>query len=249
MSTSCVKLYITGAIYVKHYPDKIVVENPGGFPEGITEKNIITHPSVPRNKLIAETLQRLRYVQRTGQGVDIIYREMLSMRKTYLEYHAFHDSITLTIYNSIDDQAFVKFITQEQEKQQRIMPLSELMILRYLTDNKKVLLSKLRELTQCPSDEVKRRCNHLMETGLIELAGKHYMLSAKTYETLKSEVAYARDKSVQYIKAKNMILEYLSDNNTITNSTIQELCGFTKQQARSVIDKMRNEDILAIIPT
>lgn len=248
MSTSCVKLYITGAIYVKHYPDKIVVENPGGFPEGITEKNIITHPSVPRNKLIAETLQRLRYVQRTGQGVDIIYREMLSMRKTYPEYHAFHDSITLTIYNSIDDQAFVKFITQEQEKQQRIMPLSELMILRYLTDNKKVLLSKLRELTQCSFDEVKRSCNHLIETGLIELTGKHYMLSAKAYETLKSEVAYARDKSVQYIKAKNMILEYLSDNKTITNSTIQELCGFTKQQARSVIDKMRNEDILAIMP-
>ena len=33
------------AVYVKHYPDKIVIENPGGFPEGITEHNIITHPS------------------------------------------------------------------------------------------------------------------------------------------------------------------------------------------------------------
>lgn len=64
------------AIYVKHYPDKIVIENPGGFPEGINENNIITHPSVPRNKLIAETLQRLKYVQRTGQGVDIIFRDM-----------------------------------------------------------------------------------------------------------------------------------------------------------------------------
>ena len=58
-----------GAVYVKHYPDKIVIENPGGFLDGITENNIITHPSVPRNKLIAETLQRLKYVQRTGQGV------------------------------------------------------------------------------------------------------------------------------------------------------------------------------------
>lgn len=45
-----------GAVYVKHYPDRIVIENPGGFLEGITEKNIITHPSVPRNKLIAEEL-------------------------------------------------------------------------------------------------------------------------------------------------------------------------------------------------
>lgn len=37
--------------------DRIVIENPGGFLDGITENNIITHPSVPRNKLIAETLQ------------------------------------------------------------------------------------------------------------------------------------------------------------------------------------------------
>ena len=50
------------AVYVKHYPDKIVIENPGGFLDGITEKNIITHPSASRNKLIAETLQHLKYV-------------------------------------------------------------------------------------------------------------------------------------------------------------------------------------------
>ena len=71
-----------GAVYVKHYPDKIVIENPGGFLDGITADNIITHPSAPRNKLIAETLQSLKYVQRTGQGVDIIYKEMVSMGKT-----------------------------------------------------------------------------------------------------------------------------------------------------------------------
>ena len=35
-----------------------VKENPIGFPQGITAENIITHPSVPRNKLIAENLQQ-----------------------------------------------------------------------------------------------------------------------------------------------------------------------------------------------
>ena len=28
------------------------------------------------------------------------------------------------------------------------------------------------------------------------------------------------------------------------NATIQELCGFTKQQARSAIDKMRDEKLI-----
>ena len=43
-------------MYVKQYPDRVVIENPGGFLDGITDNNIITHPSFPRNKLIAETL-------------------------------------------------------------------------------------------------------------------------------------------------------------------------------------------------
>jgi len=36
------------------------VNDPGGFPQGITIQNIITHPSVPRNKLIAENLQHFK---------------------------------------------------------------------------------------------------------------------------------------------------------------------------------------------
>lgn len=72
------------------------------------------------------------------------------------------------------------------------------------------------------------------------------MLTAKVYEALKSDVEYTRDKTVQYIKAKNMILEYLQTNNQITSAKIQEMCGFTKQQARSVIDKMRSENLIDI---
>ncbi len=236
----------TGAVYVKHYPDKVVIENPGGFLDGITAKNIITHPSAPRNKLIAETLQRLKYVQRTGQGVDIIFKEMVSMGKPYPEYRSYNDAVSLTIYSSIDDMEFVKFIVREQEKQQHIMSLAELMILRYLTDNKKILLSDVSDITQIPLDDARRSCNNLIKLGLVEVVGKEYMLTAKMYEAIKSDVEYTRDRAVQYIKAKNMILEYLQRNDAITNPTVQELCGFTKQQARTVIDKMRKEEIITI---
>ena len=235
-----------GAVYVKHYPDKVVIVNPGGFLDGITAKNIITHPSVPRNKLIAETLQRLKYVQRTGQGVDIIFKEMVSMGKPYPEYRSYNDAVSLTIYSSIDDMEFVKFIVREQEKQQHIMSLAELMILRYLTDNKKILLSDVSDITQIPLDDARRSCNNLIKLGLVEVVGKEYMLTAKMYEAIKSDVEYTRDRAVQYIKAKNMILEYLQRNDAITNPTVQELCGFTKQQARTVIDKMRKEEIITI---
>ena len=66
----------------------------------------------------------------------------------------------------------------------------------------------------------------------------------RVYEAIKSDVDYTRDKLVQYIKAKDMIIEYLKRNSTINNSTVRELCGFTKQQARTTLGKMMNEDII-----
>ena len=237
------------AVYVKQYPDRIVIENPGGFLDGITENNIITHPSVPRNKLIAETLQNLKYVQRTGQGVDIIFKEMISMGKPYPKYKSFNDAVSLTIFSAMDHTEFIKFITEVQEKNSRIMPLAEMMILRDLMDNRKEPLSMLAGTIQKSLDETKRSCNELINDGLIEIVGKEYMLTAKVYEALKSDVEYTRDKTIQYIKAKNMILEYLQSNKSnsrITSAKIQEMCGFTKQQARGVIDKMRGEGLLKI---
>ena len=237
----------SSAVYVKHYPDKVVIENPGGFVSGITTNNIITHPSSPRNKLISETLQRLKYVQRTGQGVDIIYREMLSSGKPYPQYSVYNEAVSLTIYSSIDDIDFVKFIAQEQNKKHRMMPLSELMVLRFLTDNKRITISQVQKLTQTSLDESRKTLANLMKDGYIELIGKEYMLTAKVYEAIKSNVEYTKDKVLQYVKAKNRILDYLENESSKTNEKIRELCGFTKQQARIVIDKMRAENILELI--
>lgn len=236
------------AVYVKQYPDRLVIENPGGFLDGITENNIITHPSVPRNKLIAETLQNLKYVQRTGQGVDIMFKDMVSLGKPYPRYKSFNDAVSLTIYNAIDNTEFVKFIVEIQEKNSEIMSLAEMMILRDLIDNRKESLSVLSNTVQKSLDETKKSCNKLIANGLIEIVGKEYMLTAKVYEVLKSDIEYTRDKTIQYIKAKNMIIDYLEteNNDRITSAKIQEMCGFTKQQARSTIDKMRSEGILDI---
>ncbi|MEE1561123.1 MAG: hypothetical protein UF208_07855, partial [Coprococcus comes] len=122
--------------------------------------------------------------------------------------------------------------------------LAEMMILRDLLDNRREQLSELSRKVQKSLDETKKSCNELISSGLIESVGKEYMLTAKVYEALKSDVEYTRDKTVQYIKAKNMILEYLQTNDQITSAKIQEMCGFTKQQARSVIDKMRSEKLI-----
>lgn len=235
-----------GAVYVKHYPDKIVIENPGAFLDGITENNIITHPSVPRNKLIAETLQHLKYVQRTGQGVDIIFREMISSGKPFPEYKSYNDAVSLTIYSAIDDIDFVKFIANEENGLSRSFSLSELMILRYLKDNRKITMSEADSLIQEARDQAQNACNNLKRYGLIELSGNEYMLTAKIYDELKNSVDYTKDKAIQYIKAREMILEYIRDRGFINNELVRELCGFSQKQARIILQRMRKENLIEL---
>lgn len=235
-----------GAVYVKHYPDKIVIENPGAFLDGITENNIITHPSVPRNKLIAETLQHLKYVQRTGQGVDIIFREMISSGKPFPEYKSYNDAVSLTIYSAIDDIDFVKFIANEENGLSRSFSLSELMILRYLKDNRKITMSEAESLIQEARDQAQNACNNLKRYGLIELSGNEYMLTAKIYDELKNSVDYTKDKAIQYIKAREMILEYILDRGFINNELVRELCGFSQKQARIILQRMRKENLIEL---
>lgn len=209
-----------GSIYVKHYSDKLVIESPGGFMADITADNIITHPSLPRNKLIAETLQRLRYVQRSGQGIDIMYREMVSMGKPYPEYTVFNDAIRLTLYSVLEDEGFVRFITETQDKNMFTFSLPELMILRYLFENKTINLSTAKVLTQQSLNEVKHALISLEKYGLIELSGRVYMMTPSSYHKVKSDVQYTQDKTVTYLKSKSLILDYLSTHDSISGVVI-----------------------------
>ena len=81
---------------------------------------------------------------------------------------------------------------------------------------------------------------------MIENIAKEYMLTARVYEAVKSDVEYTRDKTVQYIKAKDMIVEYIKKHGFINRMTVQELCGFSNQQARRTIEKMRKENIIVM---
>ena len=82
--------------------------------------------------------------------------------------------------------------------------------------------------------------------GLLETSGKDYMLTARVYEAVKSDVEYTRDKTVQYIRAKEMIVEYIKKHGYIDKSTVQLLCGFTEKQTRRTLEKMQCEGIIKL---
>jgi ATP-dependent DNA helicase RecG len=64
-------------IVVEHSPSRLVVTSPGDLVFGVTEENILTHVSKPRNRCLIESLRVLRLAERAGTGVDVMVRAMI----------------------------------------------------------------------------------------------------------------------------------------------------------------------------
>jgi len=106
---------INSEVVIRQYPKKIIVNNPGGFPKGVTIDNILNVSSTPRSRLMAEVLEKTGLVERSGQGVDKIFAITLSEGKPEPSYR---DSdffqVTLKLWGEIQDKAFHIFLSQVQ---------------------------------------------------------------------------------------------------------------------------------------
>ena len=57
--------------------DVLVVVSPGGFPLGVTEANVVSTPSRPRNRALADLARAMRLAEQEGTGVDRMCRELI----------------------------------------------------------------------------------------------------------------------------------------------------------------------------
>lgn len=74
--------------------------------------------------------------------------------------------------------------------------------------------------------------------------GNLYILTEKVYYSLGDDVGYIKDKEVEYIRAKDMIIQYLLKNDSINNTKVRELCGCDDRKAKHYLDKMVEESII-----
>ncbi|USB33145.1 ATP-binding protein [Paenibacillus sp. YPG26] len=235
------------SIFVKFSPNEIIIENPGSFPTGVDSTNIITHPSSPRNKLIAETLQKLKYVQRSGQGVDIIFKDMLSLGKSAPEYNLYSEAVSLTLRSSLEDIEFLKFITKEEENNGEFS-VSEICILKYVKSNKTITLGKAAEVAQITTQSAANVLTKLCQRRNIlqREARNKYMFTHRVYESLDDNIEYTKDKDFDEIQAKTMIIDYLRKNGVITRSDVERLCGFSSTSSKRILQRLRDDEIIVL---
>ena len=99
-----------GTVDIEHTSEQLVISSPGGLVAGVTPENILTYPSTPRNRLLTETVAAVQVAERTGQGVDRAYREMLRSGKEPPQFDDLGTLVRATLPGGQGNDSFVRFV-------------------------------------------------------------------------------------------------------------------------------------------
>ena len=194
----------TSEIVIKQFPQRLDIINAGGFPVGVNLENILKTPSTPRNRLLADVLQKTGIVERSGQGVDKIYYNTLIEGKAEPDYtKSDFFQVNLKLSAVIEDRAFALFIVAVQEE----LPETEkLSVLEVITLN---MIKKNATKKDLDNEIVSK----LLEKKLIEKRGKtnavYYILSKDYYEFTDEKAKYYNLQELDENQVFNIVFQFL----------------------------------------
>ena len=175
----------TSEIVVKQFPQRLDIINAGGFPIGVNLDNLLKTPSTPRNRLLADVLQKTGIVERSGQGVDKIFYNTLIEGKACPDYSkSDYFQVNLKLSAVIEDRAFALFIVAVQDE---------------LTESDKLSVMEVITLNLIKNNATKNNLDaeiitKLLEKKLIEKRGKtnaiFYILSKDYYDFTDEKAKY-----------------------------------------------------------
>lgn len=225
-----------GAVHVKLDSEALTVSNPGGFVEGVTSQNILTTPPRPRNPTLADAFKRIGLVERTGRGVDLIYRSTLRYGRPAPSYaQSDRAGVTLRIPAAEADRAFIRMVVEAEKARQTGLPINSLIALACLSEQRQVTAEELAVGMQTERPTAKRTLEALVEAGLVEPRGRgrarHYMLSARVYSQLGDTAAHTRQKGIDAARNEHMLLQHVAEHGPIARAAVMSLCQLTGDQA------------------
>ncbi|MFW5942952.1 MAG: ATP-binding protein [Chloroflexota bacterium] len=243
---------LLGAVHVQLRSDRIIVNNPGGFVAGVRPNNLLSIGPRRRNPRLADCFKRIGLVERTGRGVNIIFRGQLRNGRRPPSYAASTEAaVSLTLYGGPADLDFVQLIVNEENELNRSLTVSELLILDYVRRERELNTHAAAELIQRPEPEARTVLETLVETGLLERRGatrsRIYLLSATVYRELGQPSAYVRTRGFDRLQMEQMIDQYVRAHGRITRSDVIELCRVSEWQASYLLRKLVEADVLTLV--
>lgn len=238
-----------GAVHVRLEDDALVVSNPGGLVDGVTLANLLVTEPRPRNPALADAMKRIGVVERSGRGVDKIFRGLLKFGRPAPDYsHTSAQNVVLRLPTTEADLEFRRLVVEEERRRNAELPIDSLIALAALRELKRLTADALAERIQRDATSAKRTLEALTEADLVEAHGatraRSYTLSASLYQAVGDKAAYTRQLGFSVIQHEQMVLSYVRQHGQIRRADVMELCRLSTDQAAKLLKRMKEQGAL-----
>jgi ATP-dependent DNA helicase RecG len=225
-----------GSVFVRQYPQRLEVVSPGGLPAGITPANILDQQN-PRNRRLAEALAKCGLIERSGQGMNLMFESAIRQGKALPSFAGTSPhEVRLTLYGTVASPAFVRFIERLGEEKLKSFSTYDFLALDYLR----------RE--QSMPEHLKAYLPGLIAAGAVESIGRgrgtRYILARGLYAALGSKGVYTRTKGLDRGTNKALLLKHIRDNAAIgaqMEEFRQVLPALSRSQIQVLLRELRRE--------
>ncbi len=239
-----------GAVHVRLEREALVVSNPGGFIEGVSLDNLLTTEPRPRNPRLADAFKRVGLVERTGRGVDLIFRGLLRFGRPSPDYsRSTAQSVVLRLPTGAADLEFLRLVLDEEHKLNGSMPIDALIALGSLRDHRRLTRHELAAAIQKTDAVALAALETLVERGLVAAhgqgRGRTYTLAAQVYARKGQRAEYTRQAGFDRLQQEQMVRAYVREHGEIHRQDVVELCRVGVDQAKRLLARLVAVGVLA----
>ena len=225
---------LAGSVFIRQYPDRLLVESPGGLPNGLSLENILDR-QIPRNRRIAEILALCGLVERSGQGMNIIYETSVKEAKPLPDFTGTDSSfVSLTLNGLVIDKQMLSVINRIGNER-----LDTLTTADFLTIN------ALYHETSLDS-HMQERLKHLTEIGIVEHIGRgKYVLARSLYSAAGKSGVHTRIVGLDRETNKELLLKHMREKGSEgapLRELQQVLPGHNRSQIQVLLRELRDAD-------
>ena len=239
-----------GSVDVEHSPEHLSITSPGPLVVGVTPSNILTHPSTPRNRLLTQAIAVLGIAERTGQGVDRAYREMLRVGKEPPSFEDRPCMVRALLTGGIGNDTFVRFVNDLTPAAAKdINVLLALAALRKVPRISAVKLGAIVQRSVGEAQDVLTKMDRDLE--LIEPSRRTAAKAVPNYR-LRSEALASMSRAVTYHRREiddldQKVIDHVREYGSVSNRTLQRMFDLHVFAARDLIADLQARNILAKI--
>jgi ATP-dependent DNA helicase RecG len=225
-----------GSVFVRQFAQRLEIVSPGGLPAGITPANILDQQN-PRNRRLAEGLAKCGLIERSGQGMNLMFENAVRQGKPLPSFSGTSShEVRLTLHGNMTSPAFVRFIERLGEEQLKSFSTRDFLV-----------LDRLRR-DEALSDDLKANVPALVAAGAVEMVGRgrgtRYILARRLYEAIGGKGVYTRKKGLDRETNKELLLKHIAacaDTGAKMEEFRQVLPSLGRGQIQVLLRELRKE--------